>query len=187
MEYIGVIIVVILIFSLLVWFIYAFSQAGKTLEKREDSNRNKIFISKFLEKCKDESLMKEINDYKGYDFNSLPLPVFLTKNYLIIKHFGKTKVVPLNTVLWVYKKSTAVKTKLGSTYGQYSYLVLILDDGKMLNVNFYNVEQYIDDSLTEIKKFAPWGFYGYSEELQKYHRKNFDEMVSIKNNKINDK
>lgn len=61
----------------------------------------------------------------------------------------------------------------------------MLDDGKMLNVNFYNVQQHIDNSLTKIKKFAPWGFYGYSEELQKYHRKNFDEMVSAKNNKIN--
>ena len=187
MEYIGLIIAVLSVLSLLVWIIYAFSQAGKTLEKRENSNKNKIFISKLLEKCKDESLIKEINDYKDYNFNSLPLPVFLTKNYLIIKHFGKTKVIPLNTVLWVYKKSTSVKTKLGSTYGQYASLVLILDNGKMLNVNFYNVEQYIDNSLTEIKKFTPWGFYGYSEELQKYYRKNFDEMVSIKNNKISDK
>lgn len=167
----------------IVGFIFWFILKGlnKISNKQAKANTDNHFILTYMNKCADSKIKEEITNSLNDEINKLPIPVFLSENYLFFKKMHGIEYVPLSSIVWLYAKNTTYKTNIGNYMGEYHCLVVKLDGNitKTIGIGTEN-SSYI---VKKISEKCLWATVGYSEQLAKDMKKNFLYYQSEKDTK----
>ena len=115
------------------------------------------------------SINKEFNDIEKIP-NSL-----ITTHWLIIPRFFTTDFIPLNQILWVYKKKTKHFVNTAPSHTTFEVIISTRFSRQMqINSDELGVSKIIETLYQRV----PWIIVGYNDELKKMYRKNRYELIN---------
>lgn len=172
----------VLVFGFIAFLFWLLSKGiKKGADKKYKENSDNHFIRTYMNTCSDEKMRTEVVEALDRAVNKLPIPVFLTENYLFFKKMGGVEFIPLSNIVWIYSKTTNLTTKMGSTITYTNSLEVRLDGNvkKSVAIGTENASYIIGHILA----LAPWISTGYSETLERDMKNNFTYYQKEKDKK----
>ena len=84
-------------FGFLFWLLTKGIQ--KKSNKQEQKNTDNHFMRIYMNSCTDSNIRSEVQDAYDRAVNKLPIPLFLTDNFLFYKNMGSVQVIPLSSIV----------------------------------------------------------------------------------------
>lgn len=104
-------------------------------------------------------------------------PVAITKNYIVVQSQKIVFALPSKELMWVYKETIKKKAFFVIPVSTTNKLTFVFSDKNSYSIDFLKKEKVVDEIINHISKNSKTCFIGYTEELKKLYKKDYDEFM----------
>lgn len=101
----------------------------------------------------------------------------ITRNYMIVDSQKIVFALPLNELMWVYKRISQRKINGIPIFPKVHSLVFVFSDKNTYKVNLYKNRRKLDETLQYINQNCATPIVGFSEDLEDLYNKNPNEFI----------